>query len=177
VCAHRAKPAPAAHPCLVGCTVLGHTPLFARPEPSQRVIDVWRKLQDDRRLQVFGFVLMDDHAQLIASAADMGAVVELFRSQSAAEILQLLESPDMKGLLKSLRRHQAEAAAGPAALLWEQAVDIEPIRDPATMRAKLDLIHQSPVKHGYVQEPTLYRYSSARNYAGQPGLLRVTTEW
>ena len=45
------------------------------------------------------------------------------------------------------------------------------------MQAKIDFIHQYPVKRGYVGDATLYRYSSARNYAGQPGLLPVTTEW
>ena len=45
------------------------------------------------------------------------------------------------------------------------------------MRQKLDYIHQNPVKRGYVSDPTHWRYSSARNYLGEPGLVPVETDW
>ena len=45
------------------------------------------------------------------------------------------------------------------------------------MRQKLDYIHNNPVKHGYVDEADAYRYSSARNYQGQQGLLEACKEW
>ena len=35
------------------------------------------------------------------------------------------------------------------------------------------LIHQNPVKRGYVDQPEHWRYSSARNYLGQPGLIGI----
>ena len=46
-----------------------------------------------------------------------------------------------------------------------------------TMWQKLEYIHNNPVERGYVDEPTQWRYSSARNYAGRQGLLAVTTDW
>jgi hypothetical protein len=45
------------------------------------------------------------------------------------------------------------------------------------MRQKLDYIHHNPVKRGYVDLPEHWRYSSARNYLGQPGLIEVTRAW
>ncbi|MGH8554076.1 MAG: hypothetical protein ACREUD_00610 [Gammaproteobacteria bacterium] len=45
------------------------------------------------------------------------------------------------------------------------------------MRQKLDDIHQNPVKRGYVDQPEHWRYSSARNYAGQEGLIEVERVW
>ena len=41
------------------------------------------------------------------------------------------------------------------------------------MREKLDYIHYNPVKRGYVDMAEHWRYSSARNYAGQTGLIEV----
>jgi hypothetical protein len=41
------------------------------------------------------------------------------------------------------------------------------------MREKLDDIHRNPVKRGYVDIPEHWRYSSARNYLGEPGLIEV----
>jgi putative transposase len=45
------------------------------------------------------------------------------------------------------------------------------------MLQKLEYIHYNPVKRGYVDEPTDWRSSSARNYAGRPGLIEVVTDW
>jgi putative transposase len=41
------------------------------------------------------------------------------------------------------------------------------------MREKLDYIHANLVKRGYVDRAEHWRYSSARNYAGETGLIEV----
>jgi putative transposase len=44
------------------------------------------------------------------------------------------------------------------------------------MRQKLDYIHANPVARGYVDAPSHWRMSSARNYEGFPGLIDVVTD-
>jgi hypothetical protein len=46
-----------------------------------------------------------------------------------------------------------------------------------TVNIVLDYIHQNPVKRGYVDHPEHWRYSSARNYAGQEALIEVIRAW
>jgi hypothetical protein len=46
-----------------------------------------------------------------------------------------------------------------------------------TVNIVLDYIHQNPVKRGYVDQPEHWRYSSARNYAGQEALIEVIRAW
>jgi hypothetical protein len=41
------------------------------------------------------------------------------------------------------------------------------------MDQKLGYIHNNPVEEGVVDVPEEYLYSSARNYAGRPGLIQV----
>ena len=45
------------------------------------------------------------------------------------------------------------------------------------MRQKLEYMHLNPVKRGYVDEAVHWRYSSARNYTGKPGMIDVVTDW
>jgi len=45
------------------------------------------------------------------------------------------------------------------------------------MRQKVEYIHNNPVARGYVDDPVRWRYSSARNYARQAGLIEVVTQW
>ena len=41
------------------------------------------------------------------------------------------------------------------------------------MKQKLDYIHNNPVEEMVVSEPQAYLFSSARDYAGEKGLLDV----
>ena len=45
------------------------------------------------------------------------------------------------------------------------------------MWQKLEYVHANPVRRGYVDDPLHWRYTSARNYAKQPALIDVVTDW
>jgi hypothetical protein len=47
----------------------------------------------------------------------------------------------------------------------------------ASYIAVLDYTHNNPVERGYVDDLLHWRYSSARDYAGQQGLVDVVTDW
>jgi len=53
----------------------------------------------------------------------------------------------------------------------------ELIQGEDMMRQKIEYIHHNPVKRGYVDEAELWRYSSARDYLGEKGLLKVCRQW
>jgi len=58
---------------------------------------------------------------------------------------------------------------------WQEdnhAVNIDPM-NTEMMKQKMDYIHENPVKEGWVQCPHEYVYSSAKDYAGQPGLVKI----
>ncbi len=60
---------------------------------------------------------------------------------------------------------------------WQEGVHPEWIQNDTMMRQKIDFIHLNPVARGYVDKPEHWRYSSARNYLGQEGLIEVCTKW
>ena len=55
----------------------------------------------------------------------------------------------------------------------QEGAHAEMIFSETVMRENLDYIHRNPVKRGYVDIPEHWRYSSARNYLGEPGLIGV----
>nr|VFJ42870.1 MAG: hypothetical protein BECKDK2373C_GA0170839_100273 [Candidatus Kentron sp. DK] len=57
--------------------------------------------------------------------------------------------------------------------VWEEGSHPQAVMSEAAMRQKIDYIHHNPVARGYVDRPEHWRYSSARNYPGQPGLIEV----
>lgn len=56
---------------------------------------------------------------------------------------------------------------------WRQDNNPIELSTNEMMDQKLDYIHDNPVEAGIVENPEDYLYSSARNYAGMPGLIEV----
>jgi len=45
------------------------------------------------------------------------------------------------------------------------------------MKEKITYIHHNPVKRGYIEEAEHWRYSSAKDYAGIDGILKIERVW
>jgi hypothetical protein len=61
--------------------------------------------------------------------------------------------------------------------LWQEGSHPEQITSDEMMLQKLEYSHNNPIRRGYVDEATHWRYSSARNYEGRKGLIDVVTDW
>jgi putative transposase len=164
-------------PHFLTCTVVAWLPVFTRPETVQIVLDSWRFLQAEGRLVLYGFVVLDNHLHWIASADDLSKEVGDFKSFTARRILDYLQEQQASTLLGLLGMFKRRHKAGQSYQLWQEGSHPQLIQDDDMMRQKLEYIHNNPAKRGYVDDPTHWRYSSARNYAGQRGILEVTTQW
>lgn len=80
-------------------------------------------------------------------------------------------------MLRQLRAHKLPHKTESDYQLWQEGSHPKQIPGTEMMVQKLDYAHYNPVKRGYVDEPTDWRYSSARNYASRPGLIEVVTDW
>ena len=152
-------------------------PLFTRPETVNIVLDSWRFLQREAGLVIYGYVILENHLHLVATSEDLSRDIQRFKSFTAREIIAYLESRDSSRLLELLalfkRSHKTESRYQ----VWEEGSHPQLIESEIVMRQKLDYIHYNPVKRGYVDQPEHWRYSSARNYAGQEGLIEVMRAW
>jgi len=57
--------------------------------------------------------------------------------------------------------------------VWQEGFHPQAITSEEMLRQKLEYIHFNPVKIGLVDCPADWRYSSARNYSGNGGLLEI----
>jgi putative transposase len=103
----------------------------------------------------------------------------LFRIKSftARTIIDYLEEKKVLMLLRQMAYYKWRYKRNSTYQLWQEGAHTEEILDEEMMRQKLEYIHDNPVKRGYVDDPCHWRYSSARNYAGQEGLVEVVTDW
>ena len=112
----------------------------------------------------------------VADRDGLGQVGD-FKSFTARRLIDLLEDRRAETLLKQFRFGKERHRADREYQFWQEGSHPKQVRDEEMMRQKLEYIHLNPVTRGYVDDPVHWRYSSARNYAGQAGLIDVETAW
>ena len=165
------------YPYFLICTIVGWLPLFTRREAVQIVFDSWQYLQREAQFRLFGYVILENHLHLIASASQSATAMQRFKSYTARSIVDFLERHAARVLLRQLRAHTLPHKTQSRYQVWQEGSEPKQIDRDEVMWQKLEYMHNNPVERGYVDDPLDWRYSSARNYAGQPGLIQVVTDW
>ena len=158
-------------------TVVGWLPVFTRPEAVQIVLDCWDFLRQNREFVLYGYVVLENHLHLIASAPDLTNAMKSFKMFTAKAIIELLERCSAEMLLRQLRALKLRHKTRSEYQVWQEGSCPKQLANEEMMRQKLEYMHNNPVKRGYVDETVQWRYSSARNYAGLRGLIDVVTDW
>ena len=165
------------YPYFMTCTIVGWLPVLARPEAVDVVLDSWRYLQREREFKLFGYVILDNHLHMIASAPRLPPVIQSFKSYTARQIITLLKRDSAGVLLQQLRAHKLPHKTQSEYQVWQEGSQPKQVQDEEMMWQKLQYIHDNPVKRGHVENPADWRYSSARDYERQTGLIEVVRDW
>lgn len=164
-------------PYFLTMTINQWLPVFTRPATVEVILDSWRFLQAHHDFRLHGYVIMENHLHLLARAPELDRDVQRFKSFTAKRLIAVLQEAGARRLLNMLRLFKAEGKMDSTYQVWEEGSHPQRIEHEAVMRQKLDYLHYNPVKRGYVDLPEHWRWSSARDYLGQPGLIEVDTGW
>jgi len=154
-------------------TVMEWLPVFTRPDIVQIILDCWKYQQQHKHLKLYGYVILENHLHFVAQAPELDKCVANFKSFTARQIIDHLQNHHINQLLTRLRFAKRAHKTDREYQFWQEGIHAEMVFSEAIMREKLDYIHQNPVKRGYVDKAEHWRYSSARNYAGQTGLVDI----
>ena len=164
-------------PYFLTMTVNNWLPVFTRPATVAIVLESWGWLREHESFRLHGYVILENHLHLICYAPDLGKVTQRFKSYTARRIIDHLAESGAERLLTLLALLKRDYKTQSEYQLWEEGSHPQRIEHDSVMRQKLDYIHFNPVKRGYVDVPEHWRWSSARNYAGESGVIEVDREW
>jgi REP element-mobilizing transposase RayT len=154
--------------------------VFTRPIYKEVIVESLKYCQQSKGLILYAWCLMTNHVHLIISTNGKNKQEDIlrdFKKFTAKKCLELIESNDsesrknwMLWIFKSAGKKNSNNIKYQ---FWRQ--DNHPIELDSNklMDQKLEYIHNNPVEEGIVDVPEEYLYSSARNYAGRPGLIQV----
>ena len=165
------------YPYFMTNTVVAWLPVFSQPEFANVIIDSWQFVQDQREIQILSFVIMENHIHWIAVGPQISKRVGEFKSFTATTILRQLESKGYRTLLQELQFFKARYKLDQQHQLWQDGSHPQQIDSDNMMWQKIEYIHNNPLRRGYVDDPGHWRYSSARIYAGQEGVMPICTAW
>ena len=119
--------------------------------------------QDNKGLELNGYVFMLNHIHLIVTSPDMAGFLRDFKRFTTAKFKANLETTE-PSVLKLFIDAQGSYR------FWMETNAPKKIENPAFYLQKLNYIHENPVRKGYVSRPEHWLWSSA-NPASPPSLL------
>jgi len=165
------------HPHFVTCTILHWIPIFTRKESVQIIIDSLKFLQEKDNLKLYAYVILENHLHMIVQSDDIEKSMKSFKQFTAKEILNLLKKENVKTILEQLKFYKKSHHKATEYQVWEEGYQPKLIVSDSMMKIKIDYIHNNPVKRGYVDVTSHWRYSSARDYEDLNGLIEVEKFW
>lgn len=156
---------------------VGWVDVLTRPAYKDIIVESLRHCQKDKGLELFAWCVMSNHVHLIARAS-CGKLQDIMRDHkkfTSKALMKAVEDNPQESRREWLLEHFRKADGGNQ--VWQH--DLHPIwlRRPDIIQQKLSYIHRNPVVEGLVEEPHHYLYSSARDEAGMPGMLKLATIW
>lgn len=156
--------------------------IFIRPVYKQIIIHTLNHFIDTKGFVVYGWCLTTNRLYLVCQAQKtmlLGDIRKSFKQFTSEKIIEAVHAEPMErqswiidhfektsGLFNTQKKMEC----------WKKIKDpiLIDMRTPENMAEHLELIHNIPVKERFVQFPSDYLYSSARDYESTPGLVKVT---
>ena len=160
-------------PYFLTCTILNWIPIFTRPDTVQIILNALNHRQQNRELRIYAYVILENHMHMVAQSPRLKKEIASFKSYTARQIIDYLKQKNAKRILEQLSFFKKQHKKDRQHQVWEEGCHPEQIQSEAMLRQKIDYIHNNPVKRSYVDEPAHWRYSSARTYEGQTGLMPI----
>ena len=162
----------------ITCTIVGWIDLFTRPEYKNIIVDSLNHCIENKGLILNGWVLMTNHIHFIGRCKEPNKMSDFLRDfkkftskRLAATIKEIPESR-REWLLDKFNFEARRTNRAENFKIWQDdnhPLDLQDI-DPYQ---KLHYIHENPVKANIVEFPEHYIYSSAKDYLGITGLVKV----
>jgi putative transposase len=160
-------------------TVVDWVDVFTRPSYRHILIDSLKYCHQYKGLELYAWCLMSNHLHLVAGAKDghnLSDILRDFKKFSSKAIIKAIQEENESRKDWLLNRFAFAAANDTKTKnfkFWQDGNEAKELHTNSFIEQKLEYIHQNPVVAEIVAEPEHYLYSSALNYAGQPGLLDV----
>lgn len=153
--------------------------LFTRKELKHVVLSSLEHCQQHKGLIIHSWVLMSNHLHIIVSATSepLEAILRDMKKYTSKEIIKTISEINesrKEWLIRAFSKAAQDLKRVKNYKVWQDGNHPILLDTNKMIEERLHYIHYNPVEAEYVDEPEYYWYSSARDYAGQKGLLEIS---
>ncbi len=162
----------------VSFAVVNWLDVFTRNEYKDIVIDSLAFCQREKGMEIIAWCVMTNHVHLIfrsVKGRHPSLLLGDFKRFTSKSIVRAIKENQKESRKEFLLNHFKKAANNASNVnnyqFWRH--DNKPIElwSNKVIKEKINYCHNNPVEAGLVYMPEDYVYSSARDYAGEKGLL------
>jgi len=161
-------------------TVVDWVDVFTRPRYKHIIVESLKYCQKHKGLELYAWVLMSNHLHLLAASNKEGVtisdILRDFKKFTSKAIVESIQEPGESRQQWMLYRFDFAGKYNPKIKdykFWQDGNEAKEVFTNRFFDEKLNYIHNNPVRAEIVENPEDYLYSSAKNYAGELGLLKV----
>lgn len=160
-------------------TVVHWIDIFTRKEYKWLIVDSLNYCVEQKGLKLYAWVLMSNHLHLIARIEEPHTMTEFLRdfkkftSKALIEKINEIEESRRDWLLDKFGFEAYRTRRAEQYKVWQDGNHPILLESNYFIEQKLDYIHQNPVRQEIVENPEEYLYSSAKDYVGQKGLVKI----
>lgn len=160
-------------------TVIDWIDIFSRLEYREIVVDSMNYCIEHKDWKIYSWVIMSNHMHIVCRAAgDTGisAIIRDFKKFTSKRIIEAIKDiPESRRewLLDKFSFEARRSGRAENYKLWRDSNHALCLDGTIDAIEKINYIHNNPVKAGIVDEPEYYIYSSARDYTGRKGIVKV----
>jgi REP element-mobilizing transposase RayT len=157
----------------ITATIIEWLPVFTRKPYFEVLTGSLNYSRTTKGLKIYAYVVMDNHFHLICRGDELGKIIKEIKSFTAREIIKLAEQDGKAWLLNQLSYYRLKHKVDSIHQVWQEGNHPKQISSEEMLRQKIEYLHHNPVRAGLADKPEDWPYSSARNWAGLPGMLEI----
>ena len=137
---------------------------------------------DEKGMEIFAWCIMPSHVHLVfrSTVVKPDELIGAFKSYTSRKLIKLIEENMQESrrewMLNAFKKAGAANSNNTKNQFWQQHNHPIELWSNGVIQQKIDYTHDNPVEAGFVENDYEYLYSSARDYCGIKGLVKVITE-
>ncbi|KYG72956.1 REP-associated tyrosine transposase [Roseivirga echinicomitans] len=162
-------------------TVVNWLDVFIRQEYRNILIDSIKYCQQEKGLLVGAWCIMTSHVHLILGAEGTFKLEDIIRdlkSYTSRHIRKYMENNPQESrrewMLGMMKRAGEKKLNNKDFQFWQQHNHPIELSTKEIMIQRLNYVHYNPVEAGFVDQPSDWVFSSARDYEDQKGIIEIS---
>lgn len=160
-------------------TVVYWVDIFTRKEYKDIIVDSLNYCVKEKGLELNAWVLMTNHLHMVCRAKEPFRISDIMRdfkkftSKAITSAMEEIPESRKEWILDKLAFEARRSGRTEYYKVWKDDYHAILIDGKISIMQKINYLHDNPVRAGIVFEPDEYVYSSAIDYAGKKGLVKV----